>query len=120
MQLDDTRLVVSEVAGVTQVAFKDRNILEESAIAQLNEEISRLIGATPNPKLMLTFRTVEHMSSAALGMLIDLHNRVRAKGGQFRLAAIRPDVLEVFKITGLNKMFSIHPDEDQAMGSFRK
>jgi len=48
------------------------------------------------------------LSSAALGALINVNNRMKAKNGQLRLANIKPQIFEVFVITKLNKLFRIH------------
>ncbi|MEM9883165.1 MAG: STAS domain-containing protein [Planctomycetota bacterium] len=119
MSTRDSRLIVHEVDEVTQVGFVDRNILEESAIQQIGEEIAQLIDAAPNPKLLLDFDNVEHLSSAALGTLITVNTKVKQKGGQLRLSNIDKQIYEVFVITKLNKLFQIHEDNPKALKSFK-
>jgi len=104
---------------VTKVQFLDRNILEEAAIQQIGDQIAALVDAQVNPKVLINFEHVEHLSSAALGTLITINNRIRQKGGQLRLANIDPQIYEVFVITKLNKLFQIHDDTDKAMDSFK-
>ena len=105
--------------GVTHVKFQDRNILEESAIQQIGDELAALIEADSNPKMLLDFSGVEHLSSAALGTLITVNNKVKSKGGQLRLANIDEQIYEVFVITKLNKLFQIHDTEEAAAKSFK-
>jgi anti-sigma B factor antagonist len=69
--------------------------------------------------VLLNFVNVEHLSSAALGTLIAVSNHVKQKGGQLRLANIDPQILEVFVITKLNKLFQIHDTEAAAVQSFK-
>jgi anti-sigma B factor antagonist len=113
-----SRLRVAETNGVTNVEFVDRNILDEANIQQIGEEISRLVDEKPAPKLLISFDNVDHLSSSALGTLITINNKVRAKNGQLRLSNIDPQIYEVFVITKLNKLFEIHDTVDQAMESF--
>jgi anti-sigma B factor antagonist len=61
---------------------------------------------------------VEHLSSAALGMLIKLGKEVTRKKGKLILSDIRPQIYEVFRITRLHKMFEIHDTAGQAMKHF--
>ena len=61
---------------------------------------------------------MEHLSSAALGALIKVGHAVSARDGQLRLSDIRPQILEVFKITRLDQMFEIHDDAAEALKSF--
>lgn len=51
-------------------------------------------------------------------MLINVHNRVKAKDGQLRLSDINAQIFEVFKITKLNKLFQVFDTAEQAMKSF--
>jgi anti-sigma B factor antagonist len=115
----DARLRVRKERGVTFVEFVDRNILDEANILQIGEEISSLIEAEASPRLVISFVNVDHLSSAALGTLITIHNKMKAKGGQLRLSDIDPQIFEVFVITKLNKLFEIHENAERAAASFR-
>jgi len=119
MTTKDSRLVVREEGDVTIVQFVDRNILEEASIQQIGEEIATIIDNATSPKLLLNFENVEHLSSAALGTLITINNKVRQKGGQLRLSNIDSNIYEVFVITKLNKLFQIHDSNEKALASFK-
>ena len=119
MNTKASRLVVEREKDVTRVGFLDRNILDEASIQQIGEEITQIIEAAPNPKIVLNFASVEHLSSAALGALITINNKVRQHGGQLRLSNIDPQIYEVFVITKLNKLFQIHDDLAKAVLSFK-
>ncbi len=119
MSSQESRLVVTEDGGVTRVQFLDRNILDETTIQQIGDQIGALIDAQTTPKLLINFAKVEHLSSAALGILITINNRVKHKGGQLRLANIDPQIYEVFVITKLNKLFQIHDTAEKALASFK-
>lgn len=118
MQADSSRLVVTQEGEITRVGFLDRNIIEEPVIAQIAQELIQLVESMPNPRILLTFQGVEHLSSAALGTLITVHSRIKGKSGQLRLADIDPQIHEVFVITKLNKLFQIHRTSDAAVKSF--
>jgi len=119
MVAKDSRLVVQQDGEITRIEFLDRNILEEASIQQIGEEISQLISQSNNPKILISFANVEHLSSAALGTLITVNNKVRQKSGQLRLSNIHPSIYDVFVITKLNKLFQIHEDVASASKSFK-
>ena len=119
MTTKDSRLVVSEIDDVTRIEFVDRNILEESSIQQIGEEIAAIVDSQTNPKILLSFENVEHLSSAALGTLITINTKVKQKSGQLRLSNIDKQIYEVFVITKLNKLFQIHDNNEQALASFK-
>ncbi len=114
----DSRLRVQSIEGITQVEFIDRNILDEANIQAIGDEISELIDRADVPNLLLSFSNVDHLSSAALGALITINNKVKDKGGSLRLANIDPQIYEVFMITRLNKLFDIHETTDDALKAF--
>lgn len=113
-----SHLTVKERDGATVVQFADRKILDELAIAEIQEELLQIVDEKPGGNLLLSFKEVEHLSSAALGVLITLNKRVGDGGGKLRLADITPQIYEVFKITRLNKIFDIHDSSEAALSSF--
>ena len=119
MASNEPRLRVRKESGATFVEFVDRNILDDANIQQIGDEVSSLIEAEPSPKLVISFSNVDHLSSAALGALITIHNKLKNKQGQLRLSNIDPQIYEVFVITKLNKLFEIHQTSEQAAKSFK-
>jgi anti-sigma B factor antagonist len=118
MPAEESRLRTKKTGDVTQVEFIDRNILDEANIQMIGEEISSLIDASSSPKLLISFANVDHLSSAALGTLITINNKIKGRGGQLRLSDIDPQIYEVFVITKLNKLFQIHDTAEAALKSF--
>jgi anti-sigma B factor antagonist len=119
MAAKESRLLIQRDQEITRIEFLDRNILEEANIQQIGDEIAQIIDQSANPKILISFENVEHLSSAALGTLITVNNKVRQKGGQLRLSNIDPQIYEVFVITKLNKLFQIYDDVDKAARSFK-
>lgn len=112
------RLEVSEVGDITVVRFVDRKILDEASIQELGTELFQLVEQENRGKLVLNFSKVDFLSSAALGKLITLDKKVKARSGKLKLSNIRPEIYEVFAITKLNKLFDIKNDEADALAAF--
>ena len=100
------------------VEFTNNKILDEGNIAEIGASLNALIDEADGPKLLLDFANVDHLSSAALGMLINANNRVKQRNGQLRLTNIKPQIFEVFVITKLNKLFKIHHSRADGVASF--
>jgi anti-sigma B factor antagonist len=58
------------------------------------------------------------MSSAVLGILIRFFKRCKEYGAELKLCGISPQIFQVFKITGLDKVFEIHKDQQQSLVAF--
>src|SRR5579862_6769312 len=100
-------VAVTQEKDIRVVEFTNNRILDEANISEIGQTLTALIEEGGNPKLLLDFSAVDHLSSAALGMLINANNKVKQKNGQLRLTNIKPQIFEVFVITKLNKLFKI-------------
>ena len=77
---------------------------------QLGDKIAALVY-----DLVLDLERVEFLDSTGLGALIGGLKRVRNHDGSLSLVCTRERLLKLFRITGLNKVFDIHPDIDSAI-----
>ena len=105
------RITVSDVGDIAVVQFVDKKILDEQNIQMIGDDLFRLVDELGRRKVLLNFGNVEFMSSAALGKLITLHRKLQAVQGKLVLCKIAKDILDVFKITKLDKILSITTDE---------
>jgi anti-sigma B factor antagonist len=109
---------VSLQRDIKIIEFTNSKILDEANIASIGQTLTTLVEEGPHPKLLLDFNNVDHLSSAALGMLINVNNKIRERNGHLRLTNIKPQIFEVFVITKLNKLFKIYPTRTEALASF--
>lgn len=112
------RLAVAVKGGVHVVHFLDRKILDESNIVEIANQLFDMVDKNKGIKMCLNFANVQYFSSTVLGKLISLNTRVQEDAGKLVLCAIRPQILEVFKITKLTKLFDITGDEPAALTRF--
>ena len=117
MPQQQSHLRVVAEPDFTRVEFAEKHVIDEIVIRQIGQELTKLVDAAPRPRLVVSFRGVEHLSSAALGTLLTVMNRIRAKDGQLRLCDISPQILQIFEITKLNKVLRIEKDLDAAKAS---
>ncbi|MCL4220381.1 MAG: STAS domain-containing protein [Phycisphaerales bacterium] len=118
MASPESRLRITNRENITLVEFMDRNILDEMNVQAIGEEIGALVEGSAHPRMLISFANVDHLTSAALGALITVRNKVKAKNGELKLADIDPQIHEVFEITRLTGLFDIHPTSQDAMKSF--
>ncbi len=119
MTQEKPHLSITNSEGVRIVEFAQRKILDELCISEIRDELSKLVTDTVGVKLLVSFKKVDHLSSAALGVLITLNKQVTDQQGTLKLSDITPRIYEVFKITRLNKLFDIYDTAEQALSSFQ-
>jgi anti-sigma B factor antagonist len=120
MEQPSTHLKIKRAGNVSVVEFADRKILEEISIQEIGSELRGLVETEPGPQLLLNFQNVDHLASAALGMLITLQKKVQEQNGLLKLSNINRQIFQVFKITRLNRVFDIHDTAEKAMESFAR
>jgi anti-anti-sigma factor len=113
-----TGLTVEAAGDVAVVRFSHRSLLGADLIEALSAEILRTVEEGGHRKLVLNFANVESMTTAMVGKLVLLKQRVEAAGGRMALCGIDPFVLQIFKVLRLTDVFPIHADEQAARASF--
>ncbi|HEY4330066.1 MAG TPA: STAS domain-containing protein [Phycisphaerae bacterium] len=119
MAQESALLKVTRQGDTVLVEFLTRKILDEANIAEIGEKLTEVVEKEERPKLIISFAAVDHLSSAALGTLIIINNKVKQRNGQLRLSNINPQIFEVFSITKLNKLFRIYPTVKEATESLQ-
>ena len=115
---DRRRITVSAIADLALVRFLDRKIVDPSNIEEVGDEMFTLLEKEKFKDVILNFEGVEFLGSAALNKLIMMDKKVKAAGGKLRLCALRAEIMEVFTITKLNRVFDIKKTEADALKAF--
>lgn len=109
-----SKVEVADNEGVTVVNILERSIVQENEIEQIGDELEKLI-ETGRRNILLDFGQVKHMSSQAVGLLLQAQKRCKAGGGVLKVCSPNPEVAEIFKITNLPRVIEIHADGDMAL-----
>jgi len=105
--MDNDVLIVSADGGI------DRHTSQEFV-----EPILKLIesGVT---KIIIDCKKLTYISSWGLGVLLRLHKRAKAAGGEVKIADVQSRIVDVLNLTHLNRIFGIYPDVNRARLEFR-
>jgi anti-anti-sigma factor len=68
--------------------------------------------------VLLDMQEVSFLSSSGLRSLLLIRKDLMTLGGELRLAALQPQVYEVFALTGFTQVFAVHDTLDEARESF--
>ncbi|MDP6446954.1 MAG: STAS domain-containing protein [Pirellulaceae bacterium] len=106
--------------GVLVVNFTDAKILDEAKIQAIGKELMECVGNASDGKLLLDFTGVAFLSSAMIGKLVLVNKKCKSADIKVKFCNISDNVMEVFKITRLHKVFDIQKDSEKALKSFDK
>jgi anti-sigma B factor antagonist len=105
----------ARVDDVTIVRLMDTR----AAVIELLDLLDNALDDVAGSRLVLNLGGIQQVSSATLGKLIKLRGRAEALHGKLRLCGLHPDLRQVFRITGLDRLFDLHDNEEDALASFR-
>ena len=111
-------IMVQKLLDVTTVEFQTPRLMDAKGISTIGEQLYELVEKRDRKKLILDFSKVRFMSSSALGMLVNLHNKSTAIKGVLVLCGLRKDLMKVFEITKLTKILRFCADEKEALAVF--
>ena len=110
-------ITTRELENVKVVCFKGRIVYDTEEVVK--KETEKLIkGNIKN--LVFNFSELTYINSSGLGLLINVLKQIRSARGDVKLASLRPELMELFKITSLNSVFDISADEETAIAKFTK
>lgn len=106
--------------GVIVVRFRDRILVGGDEAQRIEQELNRMVEQHPGARLAVDFEGVQALSSSVLGSLVAVHRRLVQRGGRLVLCNLHRRVAEIFNITRLSDLFSIHPDAGAAVAVLRQ
>jgi anti-anti-sigma factor len=110
-------LRIEESEGVTIVSFGDASILDAITTQRIGRELYEVVENAGNRNVVLDFGSVRFLSSQTLGVLLTLRRKADKAGVKVVLARIRPELIRVFEITNLDKLFGFFNSREDAIAS---
>ncbi|GBD37422.1 hypothetical protein HRbin36_02553 [bacterium HR36] len=108
------RLRIGEDQGVTIIRFNDIHLVEEAEIQSIKKELLQAI-QRPRMRVLLDFKNVRRMSSAAAEMIREVYHLVTGNRGQLALCRLRPELLAGLEEAGLLKLVRYFRDKNAAI-----
>lgn len=68
-------------------------------------------------RIIVDMARVDYIDSTGLGSLVGGLKRVSEHGGEMRIVCHNPQIVKVFEITGLDRIFSIYPTLEKALAA---
>ncbi|MFF9049359.1 STAS domain-containing protein [Streptomyces parvulus] len=99
------------------VVFTLRGELDFDSVVQLHEATAEELGRAGKSPVVADCAGLAFCDSSGIGGLLRLYQRLSAQDRALRLAAVPASVARLFALTGLDQIFSVHPDVDHALGA---
>jgi len=69
-------------------------------------------------KLLLDFSQMEYLSSAGMRMLLSTSKKLKSSTGKLVLCAVTPNVMDVLKMSGFDRVLEIAKSQEEALPHF--
>jgi anti-sigma B factor antagonist len=110
-------LYYDDVDGDVLVIKADGGLNSETA-DRFVSDIETLVDAGLT-KIIVDCARLEFISSRGLGVLIRLHKRMKQHDGDVKIASVKSALLDVLRLTRLDKHLEIYPDVSRARLAFK-
>ena len=110
--MNNFQLLVHETSDDVLV-LAARGEIDIATVGQIKEAAAIASGAYRC--LVLDLTRVTFMDSSGLHALTDLHNQMKAAGGEFRVVNSNRNAAKIFELTGLDRLLKIVPDRASAV-----
>lgn len=105
--------------GVTIVRFLNTpTVIEPKEIREIGAQLSDLLEGQSHAKLLINLSDIPWLPSAMLGELIGLSKKLARLNGGLKLCCIAPGLMDIFRVTKVERLFAIYGTEQAALDSF--
>ncbi len=116
--MSQQRIDVKKVADITIAVCRDMKLNDDLVIQEWGDQLLALLEDKTCKKLLINFEKVLFMSSSALRALITLNKRSKENTATLILCGIDDNIMEAFRITRLDTIFTIKKSEDEGVRTF--
>ena len=115
MALELFRIHDDDEQSVRVVELSLPQQLDSDEFDRLNESLLAEFGKRPAGRWVLDLTGLSYMGSSALGLKVNLRQRVRDGGGRLALCGMSPRLLQVFRTCSLERLFVIKSERADAV-----
>lgn len=110
-----SRLLVEQYKDVSVVTFTESTIVNTEQIESIRDELLYMVDKKAVRRMILDMSKVRQLSSAALGVMIPVNEKIKKNKGKLVLVGAQTEIRKIFKITRLEKLFIFKDSEAAAL-----
>jgi anti-sigma B factor antagonist len=115
-QIMSPHFTVQPIEKFTVVEFKTPSLMDPQILEDIGKELYRLVDEEDKRRLILDFEKVQYLSSQAIGIVLTLNKKLAAlKNSKFVLCGVGPKLMELLKITRLDRILTVKPTQREAV-----
>jgi anti-sigma B factor antagonist len=121
MSTPSTHFIVQPFDKYSVIEFRTASLMDPIILEEIGRELYRLVDEEDRRKLVLDFERVQYLSSQAIGIVLTLNKKLSAlKGSKMILCGVGPKLMELLKITRLDRILTVKPTQHEAVKVFEQ
>jgi anti-sigma B factor antagonist len=117
MAKDLFHVTQEQSANVVELALPQT--LDSGEFDRLNESLLGRIGTEPHGRWVLDLSNLSYMGSSALGLMVNIRQRVKQADGRLVLCGMSPRLVQIFATCCLERLFTIRNTRQEALRAIR-
>ena len=107
---------VQNVEKFTVIEFKTASLMDQIILEDIGKELYRLVDEEDRRRIVMDFERVEYISSQMIGVILTMQKKLAGlKNSRFVLCAVGPKLMELLKITRLDRILTLKPSQREAV-----
>ena len=101
------------------IEFRNPSLMDPVILEDIGKELYRLVDEEDRRQLVLDFEKVQYLSSQAIGIVLTLNKKLSVLTyNKLVLCGVGPKLMELIKITRLDRILTIKPTQRDAVKVF--
>jgi anti-sigma B factor antagonist len=112
----DLPLHVGTIEKFTVIEFKTPSLMDPVELQNIADAPYKIVDEQDKRLIILDFEQVQYISSQAIGIILTMNKKLSAlKNSKLILCGIGPRLMELLKITRLDKILTIKASQKEAV-----
>ncbi len=98
------------------VEFQKPSLMDPVELEGIGQSLYRLVDQEDHRRIILDFEKVQFLSSQAIGIVLTMNKKLSPlKNSKLILCGVGPKLMELLKITRLDRLLTIKPTQREAL-----
>jgi anti-sigma B factor antagonist len=98
------------------VEFRTASLMDPVQLEDIAKQLYHLVEAQDQRRIIMDFEKVQYLSSQAIGIVLNMNKKLMAlKNSKMVLCGVTGRLMELIKITRLDKILTIKPTQKEAL-----
>ena len=112
----DLPLTIQPIEKFTVVEFRTPSLMDPVVLERIGAAVYHLVDVEDHRAIILDFEQVNYVSSQALGIIMAMRRKLeKLPHSCLVLCGVGPKLLELLKITKMDKVLKIKPSQKEAV-----